>query len=132
MTYALDTNTILHLLGGNIKAREHIWYKRNSTFTIPQVVYYEILRGFRYKAAPAKEATFDSMCEIYDIGELTTRTWVIAAQIYADLQKRREIIEDADILIAAFCIEGGYTLITNNVKHMKRVDGLIFEDWVEN
>jgi len=40
------------------------------------------------------------------------------------------MIEDADLLIAVQCILNGYTLVTNNVKHFKDIDGLVIENWI--
>lgn len=33
---------------------------------------------------------------------------------------------DSDIV---FCIENGYTLVTNNVDHYQHIPGLLFENW---
>lgn len=36
-----------------------------------------------------------------------------------------------DILIAGHCISVEAILVTDNVKEFKRVDGLVFENWVK-
>ena len=58
-------------------------------------------------------------------------TGEIAAYIYAKLQKRGRLIEDADLLIAAYCIQNDYTLVTNNSKHFENIDTLQFVNWIE-
>ena len=40
-------------------------------------------------------------------------------------------IEDMDILIGAHARSLGYTLVTDNEKHMGRIEGLAIENWVE-
>lgn len=50
----------------------------------------------------------------------------IASDIYASLSADGNIIEDADIFIAATAIEHGFALLTNNTEHMKRVKDLRF------
>lgn len=48
----------------------------------------------------------------------------IAAKIYSSLKKSGNLIEDDDILIAALAIENNATLLTNNTKHLGRIEGL--------
>lgn len=40
-------------------------------------------------------------------------------------------IEDFDLLIASAAISRNYILITDNVKHFDRVQGLLYENWIE-
>ena len=54
-----------------------------------------------------------------------------AAVIYADLRKNGFTVNDADILIAAFCIVNNYTLITDNTKDFVNISGLKFISWAE-
>lgn len=46
-------------------------------------------------------------------------------------RKKGELIEDADLLIAATCIVNDLVLITNNRKHFSRIEGLDIENWFE-
>ena len=89
-------------------------------------------RGFKHKAAPGKEFAFSLICKSSEIGEMTIAVWESAADIYAISRKVGKPIEDTDILIAAFCIVNNYTLVTNNIKHFKDIDGLIYENWFES
>jgi len=54
----------------------------------------------------------------------------IGGEIYADLKKKGELINDADILIAGIVKAHNATLVTNNVKHFSRVQGLQIENWL--
>ena len=62
---------------------------------------------------------------------MTFNVWLCAARIYAELYTKRFTITDADILIAAFCMENGYTLVTANIKDFENIDGLQIVNWVE-
>jgi tRNA(fMet)-specific endonuclease VapC len=42
---------------------------------------------------------------------------VRAAEIYGQLYRTGNLIGDADILIAATCLENGHALATNNTAH---------------
>ncbi|MCL1849031.1 MAG: hypothetical protein FWF83_05105 [Clostridiales bacterium] len=61
---------------------------------------------------------------------MTAEVWETAASIYADLRRNHFAVGDADILIAAFCIENAYTLVTGNTRDFKNINGLQTEDWV--
>jgi tRNA(fMet)-specific endonuclease VapC len=56
---------------------------------------------------------------------------VQAADIYADLHKRGELVGDADILIAASALVHGFGVTTNNENHFQRVSGLYVENWMK-
>lgn len=53
-----------------------------------------------------------------------------AADIYADLSARGELIGDADILIAATALAHGLGVVTNNEDHFRRIRDLRVENWL--
>ena len=53
-----------------------------------------------------------------------------AAELYADLRRAGQLIEDADLLIAAIALVHELTLVTNNTAHFSRIAGLQVEDWL--
>ena len=132
-TYALDTNTISYFIQGKeqVATRLREALAGRSAIIIPPVTYYEIRRGFKHKAAHAKERVFSRMCAMYSIGEMSISVWECAADIYAESRRSGKTIEDADILIAAFCIVNGYILVTSNTKHFEEIKGLQLVNWVE-
>ena len=136
MIYALDTNIIIHYLKKTPKLLQNFntAVMRNSNFVIPKMVDYEIRRGFSVYPAPAKEAVYDALTHqgFCDIGEMDIASWDRAIEVYSGLYAKRFTVNEMDILIAATCIENGYTLITNNVDDFKNMDNLIFEDWVKD
>ena len=99
-------------------------------FTISIITRYEILRGLKAKSALVQLAKFEILCASTQILPLTDAIIVRAADIYADLYQRGEIIGDADILIAATAIEHGFVLTTNNENHHNRIAGIHIENWL--
>ena len=132
MIYALDTNIIIHLLQNTPVAVTK--YDENLSLgiqiVIPPYVDYEICRGLRYANATAKERMYKQLCESCEIGEMRRNTWVLAANLYSDLRRKGYTVSDADILIAAFCIENNCTLATNNTKDFENMEGLQIVDWL--
>ena len=116
MTYALDTNTIVHLLSHtpNVLKQRDLAIDSGAKLIIPPYVNFELKRGFRYVDATAKERSYQKLCSRCTIGEMRTDTWELAATIYSDLRRSGYTVGDADILIAAFCVMDGCTLVTKN------------------
>jgi tRNA(fMet)-specific endonuclease VapC len=53
----------------------------------------------------------------------------IYAKEKARLRKLGQIIDDFDLLIGATAVANGLTLITNNLAHLERIEGIKIEDW---
>lgn len=91
---------------------------------------YEILRGLKAKNATAQLKRFDVLCQSLQILPVTDAIIVRAADIYAHLYGRGQLIGDADIVIAATALEHGMVLATNNIKHHSHIQGLVLENWL--
>ena len=89
-----------------------------------------MFRGFNYINAKEQEQAYKKFIAKYSVGRFGDSTWELAAKIYADLRKGGWNISDSDILIGAFCIENDCTLVTNNTKDFKNINGLHIIDWV--
>ena len=96
------------------------------------MAYYEVRRGLLASDATTKMKSFEELCAVLGISELTIPDMKTASAIYAKLKRQGNLIDDSDILIAAQCVENGYTLVTNNERHFERVDGLHFVNWVSD
>jgi len=133
MTYALDTNIIIHLLSHTpmVLARRDVALEQWARLIIPPYVNFELRRGFRYVHATAKERSYNQLCAKCTVGEMKSETWELAADIYADLRRAGYTVGDADILIAAFCLIDRHTLVTNNIKDFQNIQGLQMVDWTK-
>jgi tRNA(fMet)-specific endonuclease VapC len=134
MTYVLDTNIITAILKGNDRVREKAQQviKTGGEIFINGISYYEIKRGLLAVNATTKLRKFDLLCQEFGLILLDTKSlFDEAAMIYADLRKKGNLIEDADILIAALTKTNDYTVVSDNTRHFERVDGLKFENWLK-
>ena len=133
MIYALDTNIISYMLRGD-KEINRRWRREESignTSVIPLIVYYEVKRGLQIVEAKTKLEAFLHLCGDLTVEDLTTTDIDTAIRIYAERRKQGNLIEDADLLIAAQCITNDYTLVTNNTRHFECIDGLKYINWVK-
>jgi tRNA(fMet)-specific endonuclease VapC len=110
------------------RAQDYLAVHRQFTFSV--ITRYEVLRGLKAKGAATQLAAFEQFCAANHVLPLTDAVVVRAADIYADLHRRGQLIGDADILIAATALEHGLTLVTNNTSHLNRVPGLTVENWL--
>ncbi len=55
----------------------------------------------------------------------------IYAREKARLRRLGQPIDDFDLLIGATAIVNGLTLVTNNLSHLGRIDGIVIEDWTK-
>jgi tRNA(fMet)-specific endonuclease VapC len=134
-SYVLDTNTIIRLLrkvpDPCVSAHFNKAVLEGSVIIIPQIVHYEMLRGFFYADAKVQEAAYRLFCSRYQVGRLTDATWESAAVLYSSLRKRGWIVNDADILIGTFCIENDHILVTANTKDFENMSKLKLVDWTK-
>ncbi len=131
MEYALDTNIVIHLMRGSqsVKNNREKAQLDGARFIIPPIVNYEVRRGLIIKPIPAYERAYSVICDNCLLGEMTREVWERAARIYSDLYTKRLTVNDADILIAAFCLVNGYTLVTANIKDFENIDRLKIINW---
>jgi predicted nucleic acid-binding protein len=132
MTYYLDTNVIIDLLNGN----SHVLaaFKNAYVFDsvrIPDLVYYEVLRGFEYADPKNQKNSFEFFAEKCGIESTDLLALQEAARQYADLRKHGIAIDDDDILIGSLAIVRGATLVTNNTKHFQHLQGIQMVNWKE-
>jgi len=136
MTYVLDTNTVSYFLRGegNVDRcfQQEVVHAGNP-YAIPYVVAYEIWRWLHDKPTGQIKAftqQFDILyTNVQAKAEMSASVWKKAADVYIALKQRGQLIGDADILIAAYCIVNNYTLVTNNSSDFNRISGLNHVNW---
>ncbi len=133
MQVVLDTDILSAIMRRNpvVIPKARTYLAEHSQFTLSIITRYEILRGLRAKGAVRQTVAFDRFCARNTILPLTDEAVVKAAEIYADLSGRGELIGDADILIAASALVHGLGVVTNNEDHFKRIRDLQLENWLK-
>lgn len=133
MRAILDTDTASHLWryhhpqAAKRAARYLIQYKR---FTFTEFTYYEVLRGLRASRATRQIARFEQFCQQHEFLPFTHQAALRAAEIWADLKQRGQLIGEVDLLIAAIALSEGLAVVTHNTTHFGRVSGLKVIDWL--
>ena len=128
----LDTDTLSEVMktrDPQVRQSAQQYLARYGRFTFSIITRYEILRGLKAKEAIRQIEAFEQRCRGSNVLPLTDEIVVRAADIYADLRRRGQLISDADILIAATALIHSLTLVTENTAHFRRIPGLSIESW---
>ncbi len=128
----VDTDILLEIIKGrNPFVIEHarLYLQVHGRFIFSIITYYEILRGFKVRASTNQIAEFERLCAQSMILPITEPIVTQAAEMYAYLYQRGELIPDADLLIGATAIVHGLVLISRNRNHFERLPGLVILDW---
>lgn len=128
----LDTDTVTEIRRGTnpyVIRRGTSYLNLHGQFGFSIITRYEVLRGLKAKQALKQVMLFDAFCQHCDVFSLEDDIVVRAADLYADLRRRGQLIGDADLFIAATALHHGRTLATANLGHFQRIPGLHLEDW---
>jgi len=130
----LDTNIITAFLRKDLTVVKTVsdYLEFFDRLTINIISYYEILRGLKDLGNEQKLRRFEEFIQKNELVSIRKETIEKAAEIYAYLKREGNLIEDADILMASIAIVEDLVLITNNISHFRRVEGLRTENWLEN
>jgi predicted nucleic acid-binding protein len=129
----VDTDILSEFLRGTEivvdNAKKYLENYDSINFSI--ITYYEILNGLLYKDARNQLKRFLDFAELNKILPLTVSATKRAAEIYANLRKTGEPIGHTDCLIAGVALTNNLQLITNNLGHFRRIEGLEIVNWLK-
>ncbi len=126
--YLVDTNIISYYLKGIEGLKEKI-LGNIDLLAISIISYYEIVSGLQSVAANKRIAEFEKFCELIDIINLDKPSILASCKIYAALKKSGRLIDDIDILIAGIALSNNLVMVTDNIEHFRRIEGLKVENW---
>lgn len=124
MKYLLDTDAVIDHLRGKKKINDKIISEGAS---ISIISYGELLYG-AYKSQDKEKST--SMIKLF-ISDLSIKITNLSEEImreYAEIKAKLELagkkLDEFDLLNGATAKIHSFTLITRNIKHFKRINGL--------
>lgn len=63
--------------------------------------------------------------------EFDTAAAVLFGKLKADLKEGGNRLDDSDLFIASIALSAVAVLVTNNLRHFGRIQGLAIENWVQ-
>ena len=131
MSFLLDTNIIVFWLKGRHNIAEKINEIGLEKCFVSEVTVAELRFGVECSPSELIEEKRSRLENL--LARLQTIPFAIAINTYASekarLRRAGEIIPDFDLLIGATAIEAGLKMVTNNSKHLSRIEGIEIEDW---
>ena len=132
--YLLDTNIIVFLFKKRFEMNEKIKKVGIENCAISEVSVAELHFGVECSPIDVieeKRIRLNSFLEHIQIISFST-----AIQLYAKekarLTKLGETIPDFDILIGSTAVANDFVLVTNNSKHLSRIQNIEIEDWTKS
>lgn len=127
----LDTSACIDYLNGKDEIKQAI-SKQEDLVHITSITVYEINIGLERTKRKISEKRYNDLYKIWveftscmEIFPLGYKEAKMAAEIYNNLEEAGNLIDDNDILIAATMLSNGILkIITNNVKHFEKIEGI--------
>lgn len=131
MIYCLDTDILIEYFRGNESIKYRIENLReDDSIGLTWLSVYEFFKGIFASGKLEDEEFLIGLVNSAFLMDETYESSRIGGEIYADLKKSGNLINDADILIASIVKHHNAVLVTNNEDHFKRVTGLMVENWL--
>ena len=130
----LDTNMISALMKNDekVRAKFEATVDAKKTVFMSGVSHYEIKRGLLAVNATRKMKIYDEIRKQFQMLFLDNEEiFEKAAEIHADLKRRGELIQDADIFIATTALLQNLILVSND-SHFQRISDLTTENWIRD
>ena len=134
--YLLDTNILIEFMCGTpsvVNKIIQIGFDKCCTSVLSM---HELYYG-AYNAKKRSDKCFRQ--EMDRIERLLTKLTVLSLETKRDvygnikysLERKGQIIDEFDMMIAGHAISEGLTVVTNNLKHFDRIPDLKVENWME-
>jgi tRNA(fMet)-specific endonuclease VapC len=130
LKYLLDTDICVYWLKANDCIEQTAISVGLINISISFMTLSELYYG-AYKSQHVAEniAAINQLAVKLSIVESNDEICACFGKLKALLEKQGMIIDDADLFIAACALTTGATLVTNNTKHFKRINGLQLQNW---
>ncbi len=129
--YLVDTDILSYFLKGVSIVRENFKHRllNRRSISISSIIFYEIYGGLAAIEAEKKMKYFLDFASNIDVLPATESSAKISGEIYSDLRKSGNVIDDIDLLIAGIAIDNNLVLVTNNENHFGRIPMPTLKNW---
>ena len=132
MAYLIDTDILIYSLKNDEHVKQKFIENQNIPKSISVITYGELVYSAKNSRHIEKNlAVTYRIAELFPVIDIGRSSMDIFGEIKSNLERKGNIIEDMDILIAATALLHNLILVTNNVKHFEKIKDLIMENWKE-
>ena len=131
MIYMLDTDICIYIIKRKpSRVLERLELIQPGQLSVSAITFAELMNGAKKsQRVEANVSRLNALGEILDICSFDQQAAVAYGDVRSSLEKRGEVIGPYDLLIAAHALSLDRTLITNNEREFKRVEGLKVDNW---
>ena len=128
----LDTNICIDMLRRhNSPAFDHLRQLKVGDVGISSITLAELEYGVNKSSDPVRNAMLLSeACGTLEIANFDNHAAACYGQVRCELEAKGKPIGPLDTLIAAHAFSLDVTLVTNNMREFKRINGLKLENWI--
>jgi tRNA(fMet)-specific endonuclease VapC len=130
--YLLDTDTVIYILKGHPIVEQNLQEHPDKPMKLCVITMMELYYGaFKSKSVTsnlAKIKTLENALEILPVGR---EVMEIFGMEKAELERHGTPLDDFDLVLGCCALAHNLTLVTNNVKHFKRIESLKAVNWTE-
>lgn len=122
----VDTDALVDVLGGAGKTVAFVARLEDEGFMLATTVInaFELYYGaYKSKKVQRNLAVVRELLSRMVVLKINERSAEKAGQIYAELEAEGRPIDLRDVLIGAVAVTEGYTLVTRNIAHFRRIRG---------
>jgi len=124
-SYLIDTDWIIHYLNGSRNIVAKLRSLEKEGFAISVISLAELYEGIYYSTNPdGNERALDDFLSGVSMIGIEDEICRLFGKERGRLRQVKKMIGDFDLLIASTCLHHNLTLLTNNRKHYKMVEGL--------
>ena len=127
--YMLDTDISSYVIRGTNQNLNRRVASKAGHLCMSSITYHELLYGARMRGSKRLESIIEVLVEMVPVITFSEQAAARAATIRAALDQSGQTIGVMDALIAANAMNEGCILVTNNINHFSRIDGLQIENW---
>ena len=134
---SLDTSIAIEILkrrsGRETRARLEAARQAGARIFVGSIVLHELMVGaLKSGRAPEEMQRGDNLLARLEVVGFSADDAISAARVRADLEGTGAGMGALDTLIAGQALARGWMLVTKNVQHFLRVDGLVVVDWTRS
>jgi predicted nucleic acid-binding protein len=128
--FLLDTDTIIYNLKGHEAVKKNLQHNIDAPLKISAItlmeLYYGAYKSEKFSSNIVRIRTIESTFEIIPTGKESAENF---GMLKASLEKSGTRLDDFDLAIASCALAHNLTLVTNNLKHFSRIEGLKVANW---
>lgn len=129
--YLIDTNICIFYFKGKYNVNKKFKQIGLSNIYISEITVAELLFGaFNSKYIDKHLEEVRDITSLFTVVPIYPSLKTYASE-KAKLQKQGMLIDDFDLLIGSTAVHNDMVLVTDNYKHLSRIEGINIENWVE-